>query len=232
MNKQKESELLDLVRQNYENIADDFDQTRQRKLWPTLAAIASKTPTGAKVLDVGCGNGRLRQAWLGRNVEYVGIEPSNNLLFLAKNNASWQLPGQKLLSGDIIDLNRLDLGLFDEVFCIAVIHHLPGKDMRRQALRLLLEQVKPGGRVVISAWSMWQAPLFRKLVVKNFLLKLLGLNGLDFGDVVFNGFNQKCPRYYHAYTERGFRKAMIIENAEIEEFISDKKNYYAVLRKK
>lgn len=231
MNKQAEQELLSIVKMNYEEVADDFSRTRKRKLWPPLEKIASKTPNGSRILDVGCGNGRLRQAWIGKAVEYVGVDSSNNLLGLATNNTEWQISGQKFIKGSVLELDRQGLGLFDEVYCVAVIHHLPGVESRALALNQLLRSVKPGGKLVVTAWSMWQKPLFIKLVVKNALLKVVGLNHFDFGDIVFPGFDQKSPRYYHAYTKRGFTSLVKVKNAAIEELIFDKKNYYAVLRK-
>jgi SAM-dependent methyltransferase len=231
MDKRSEQELLAIVKNNYEEIAADFSQTRKRKLWPPLIEIAKQAGSGSRVLDVGCGNGRLRQAWLNNDVEYVGIEPSSKLLELAEKIEEWRLPSQKFLIGDILSLHRLDVGTFDEVYCIAVIHHLPGKKLREQALEALLEKVKPGGRLIITTWSMWQHMEFVRAVIKGALLKLLGLNRLDFGDIVFPGFNQKSPRYYHAFTGHGFKSLMRSRQAQLEAFIFDKRNYYAVLRK-
>ncbi len=231
MNKQAEQELLSIVNANYEAVADDFSRTRKRKLWPPLEKIASKTPCGSRILDVGCGNGRLRQAWMGKAVEYVGVDSSNNLLELALKITEWRIDGQKFIKGSVLELDRYGLGLFDEVYCVAVIHHLPGAESRACAIEQLLRCVKPGGKLVVTAWSMWQKPLFIKLVVKNALLKLVGFNHFDFGDIVFPGFDQKSPRYYHAYTKKGFISSFKVKNAVIEELIFDKRNYYAVLRK-
>lgn len=231
MNTHSEQELLAIVKENYEEIAADFSQSRKRQLWPPLFEIAKQTPAGSRVLDVGCGNGRLRQAWLNKDIRYVGVEPSNNLLELAKRIDEWRLPSQEFLLGDILELHRLDVGIFDEVYCIAVIHHLPGKKLRAQALAALLEKVKPGGKLIITTWSMWQNLKFVRAVTKNAILKSIGLNRLDFGDIVFSGFNQKSPRYYHAFTKHGFKKLIRTDQARLEALIFDKKNYYAILRK-
>jgi len=232
MNKLNQDKLLAMVKNNYEEIAADFSQTRKRPLWEPLLEIAKNTKNDARVLDVGCGNGRLRQAWIGSNISYVGVEPSKKLLDLAKKNEDWQLVNQLFFMGNVLELSSLDLGLFDEVYCIAVIHHLPGKELRRQAVERLLDRVVPGGRLIISVWSMWQSPRFMRLVIKNSLLKIIGQFNLDFGDLVFSGFNQKSSRYYHAYTKFGFKNLVKLKNAKVEALIFDKKNYYAVLRKK
>ncbi|MFH1192254.1 MAG: class I SAM-dependent methyltransferase [bacterium] len=35
---------------------------------------------GMKILDIGCGNGRLLQALENRGIEYVGVDNSRNLI--------------------------------------------------------------------------------------------------------------------------------------------------------
>ena len=59
MNKKTQKELLDIVKQNYEEIADQFSETRKKHLWPELIELTKNIKEGSSILDVGCGNGRL-----------------------------------------------------------------------------------------------------------------------------------------------------------------------------
>ncbi len=54
---------------------------------------------------------------------------------------------------------------------------------------------------------------------------------MDFGDVVFPGFNAKSKRYYHAFTKRSLKKIAKKADLKIEKIYKDKYNYYAILKK-
>ena len=80
MDKQTQKQLLDLVQKNYSDIADHFSETRKKKLWPELIKLTKKVQNGDKILDVGCGSGRLLEAFLGKKIIYLGIDSSKNLI--------------------------------------------------------------------------------------------------------------------------------------------------------
>ena len=80
--------LLDLNRQFYAIVADEFDRTRQSLPagMVTLARqLTTKLPATGRILDVGCGNGRFARALAAAGFcgDYTGLDGDVQLLALA-----------------------------------------------------------------------------------------------------------------------------------------------------
>jgi len=237
MDKQTQQNLLDLVKKSYQQIAEDFAITRQKHLWPELLKLASQVKDGQSVLDVGCGNGRLLKAFQDRRINYVGVDSSEKLIEIAKSKFSIfnfqfsnksQIQNINFLVGDILELDKIAEKDFDFVFCVAVLHHLPGKDLQIKALEQLKNKIKPGGppvsagadkragKIIITVWNLWSQKKFRKLILKQALFKLAKIFSLmsrrygrdpdfalrtsgDFGDILFSWKNSQGEKVSQRY---------------------------------
>jgi tRNA (uracil-5-)-methyltransferase TRM9 len=250
MDKQTEKNLLDLVKRNYEEIAEDFDITRKKQLWPELIKLADMVKDGDRVLDVGCGNGRLAEAFNDKKIKYLGVDNSDKLISAAKNqfldSCLHRNDGKETVvyncnsscefkNADILELDKLPEKDFDYIFCVAVLHHLPSEDLRIKALGQMKNKLKPGGKIVLTAWNLWSRPKFRKLILKYALLKIIGLNKMDFGDILFAWKNNKgeiiSQRYYHAFLKNELNNLVVRAELKIEKSYQDKYNYYLILEK-
>jgi SAM-dependent methyltransferase len=238
VNKKTEEKLLNIVRRNYEIIAPQYNETRKKHLeplWSRLVEYANDAPVGAKVMDLGCGNGRLIEAFKGKKIEYLGIDPCEQLIELARE----QKPGYDFRVGDMLALDKLETGKFDYIFSTAVIHHLPGQDLKLKALGQTKNKISDNGKIILTAWNMWsdvwQKKHFRQLIFKFWLLGLIGKNKMDFGDILVDWKNSKgeivSKRYYHAFTMRELRRLAKKTDLKIEKLFKDRFNYYLVLRK-
>jgi 2-polyprenyl-3-methyl-5-hydroxy-6-metoxy-1,4-benzoquinol methylase len=233
MDKQTEKELLKIVKKNYKEIANEFNNTRKRKpenLWSGLIEISKNIKNTESVLDVGCGNGRLIDIIGNKKINYLGIDNCSKIIKIAKKN----YPEKKFKTADILDLGSLKELNFDYVFLNAVLHHIPGKKLRIQALKQLKNKINKDGKIIITVWNLWNGNSkknFKKLIIKFFFLKLLKKNNMDFGDIIFPGFKNKSKRYYHAFTKRSLKKIFKKAGLKIEKIYKDKHNYYAILTK-
>lgn len=234
MNKQTQQNLLNLVKNNYEKIADQFNQTRQKHLeplWSELVKAAKSIESGSKIFDIGCGNGRLIKAFFGKQINYLGVDNNKNLIEAAKKN----FPDYNFQIGDILDLGKIPDMDFDYVFCIAVLHHLPGEELQIKALKQIKNKLVKNGKAVITVWNMWSQKRFFKLIWKYYFLKLFKKNKMDFGDILFDWKNSKgeniSQRYYHAFTAGKLRSVIKKSGLKIEKLYKDKFNYYAILKR-
>jgi len=234
MDIETQKKLLELVKKNYEEIADKFNETRKKHLeplWSELVNLARQIKDGSKVLDVGCGNGRLLEAFKDKEVKYLGVDSSEKLIELARS----RFPKFQFTVGDILELGKIPEINFNFVFCVAVLHHLPGTDLRVAALKQLKNKIISDGKIIITVWNLWSQIKFRKLIFKFLLLKLIKKNKMDLGDLLFDWKNSAgqavSQRYYHAFTKRELKKISKQAGLKIERLYQDKYNYYAVLTK-
>lgn len=230
MKQDQKNRILKIVKDNYQDIAVDFDSTRKKYTWPELNKIVSKIPDGASVLDVGCGNGRLLESFTDKKIDYLGVDSSDKLIELAKKN----YPAYKFLVCDILNLDSLNIQS-DLICSIAVIHHLPSFELRREALQQLIKAAKEGGQIVFSVWNLWNNKKYRSLLFKTSFKKIIGLNNLDFGDLLFPWKNNLgeavSERYYHAFTNRELKKLMKKVGVENYKLYQDKHNYWVIINK-
>ncbi len=229
MNKDTQKELLNIVKRNYDEIAEEFSETRKKYLWPELIKLSEGIKDGGSILDVGCGNGRLLRAFKYKDINYIGVDNSEKLIKIAQND--FKETGYNFLVGDILELGKISQTNFDCVYSIAVLQHIPGHDLQIAALKQLKNKVSEEGKIVLTVWNLWSQKKFRKLIFKFFLLKLIKKNKMDFGDIVFEGFNQKSKRYYHGFRKRELKKIIKKAGLKIKKIYKDKYNYYAILKR-
>jgi ubiquinone/menaquinone biosynthesis C-methylase UbiE len=109
-------------------------------------AVEIGISAGERVLDVGCGTGRLAQ-WLAERVgasdAVVGIDPLEERVALARARA----PGIRFEVGRAEELGALSDGSFD-VVCMSSVFHWIGD--RAKALAEVHRVLRPGGRLGVT----------------------------------------------------------------------------------
>lgn len=234
MKTEKVQKLLGLVKSNYQDIAGDFDATRKKEIWPEIRTFAEKVKPGDNILDLGCGNGRLLEALKEKEIKYLGIDNSSELISLAKNN----YPLQKFIVGDMLaldNINEVANSSYDFIFCLAALQHIPSRELRIKALKDMAAKLKTGGEMIISNWNLWAHKKYRPKLIKNYFWKIIGRNEFDFNDLVFPWKNsrgeEKTNRYYHAFTKNELKGLARSAGLKALALKKDRYNLWLVLKK-
>lgn len=191
--------LLEKTKEDYNLISDQFSSTRY-SVWPELKVLGEYIKEGDKVLDLGCGNGRLLELFKGKNVDYMGVDNSEKLIEIAKKKN----PGIFFQVADALNLPFPD-NYFDKIFSIAVLHHIPLDDFRNQFIKEARRVLRPGGFLILTVWNLWQKPDSLKRIIKFAILKVLRKTKLDFKDILVP-WQKTIDRYVHCFTKNELKK--------------------------
>jgi SAM-dependent methyltransferase len=122
-----------------------------------LAVETVRSYRQPRVLDVGCGSGRIGELVLDAGTRhYVGVDFANEMLALARTRLAGFGDRAQLIEGDFMDTS-LD-GPFEVILALGLFDYLPDPD---RFSRRMLELCAPGGCVVGSfpAWSLIKGPI-------------------------------------------------------------------------
>jgi tRNA (uracil-5-)-methyltransferase TRM9 len=229
-----QSFLLDLNRQFYQRFGRAFAATR-RRIQPGVRRVLGQLAAGGRWVDLGCGSGALANAWAaaGRVGLYLGLDFSETLLEEAREGLKPLPPGLEVRfqQADLSDpgwRSGLEEGSFDGALAFAVLHHLPGYDLRRRVLADVRRLLKPGGLFVHSEWQFQHSP---KLVNRIQPWETVGLRAGDVeaGDTLLD-WRYTLPgepeqvglRYVHLFDREELAHLAAETGFEIvEEFESD-----------
>jgi ubiquinone/menaquinone biosynthesis C-methylase UbiE len=236
MDQKTAQKILEETKVSYNQIAEHFSVTR---VWPwkVMEAFFSYLKPNNCVLDIGCGNGRLYEAIKDKNVEYVGIDNSEELINLAKKkfgimNEELVIERQKADSSFIIHnssflfvvADALEIPFKDEefnnVFMMAVLPHIPSQKLQLQALENVYRVLKKDGYLFITSWNFWQPKLFWKNL-KNRIKNPKLYNGLGWNDFLITWRNSQreilSQRFYHAFTQEELKRLLEKTGFKVEQ---------------
>jgi SAM-dependent methyltransferase len=138
-------------RDRFAGIADRWDDLRAGYEHPDLrlGALGALAPAGLRVLDIGTGTGAMLPVFALADAWTVALDASGAMLARARARAAEQALADVRLCGG--DLERLPFGdgVFDLCHGGMVLHHVEAPEA---ALREMARVVRPGGRVVVTAF--------------------------------------------------------------------------------
>lgn len=193
------NQVIHQLENDYNQIASHFSSTRH-DAWPEFALLLPFIQSDSKLLDIGCGNGRLAAAL--PKLQYTGLDLSQGLLDLAKQ----KFPQYQFVHGSMLQLPFGD-EQFDLVACVAALQHIPSVAYRQTALQEMARVLKPGGTLFMLNWNLAEQANYQQYQANL-------QAGYDEGDYLIPWKNDQgvlqANRYYH-----GFR------NAEVAGLIKD-----------
>jgi tRNA (uracil-5-)-methyltransferase TRM9 len=207
MEKDTRNVLLRLNQTFYDQFAGSFSATRGR-VQPGVWRLLDGMLDAGRILDVGCGNGTLARALqkAGFAGHYVGLDMSGGLLeqaeVLTNATATGTYEFQQVNLAEDDWYHPFRGSTFDWLVAFAVLHHIPGEDLRRGTVETFADLVSPEGRVAVSVWQWQNSPRLRKRVLP---WSKVGLDPekLDEGDVLLDwrASDSIGLRYVHTFTE-------------------------------
>ena len=222
---------MQLNKQMYDLLTEDFSRTRAT-VWEEFKSLGEYFQDGDTVLDLGCGNGRFFELinGAGREIKYFGADNSEKLVQLAKQRYQ---AGKFVLTDGLI-LPFAD-NFFDKILCIAVLHHLPGRELQREFLREAYRVLKPNGRLILTTWEARPGKRRWRSLLKYTWLKIIGKSNLDWGDF-YEPWGEKGLRYFHNFSKKELCQSLGEVNFDIQEagFLnrrSGEKNLLVVAKK-
>jgi len=233
MRKEYAEYLLKKTKEDYNKIAKDF--ARSREFIPEdIRILGEYTIPGERILDLGCGNGRLYKVLQDKEVDYFGIDFSEQLIKIAKTN----YPEAKFQVADILDL-PFPNNFFDKVYSISVLHQIPSREFRLQSLKEVRRVLKPEGLLILRVWNIFKRSNFWKLFFKYSILKVFLKSKLDFFDVFLPWKDSKgkiiLKRYFHCFSKKELKKIVRAAGFEIKEIwdsgIGKRSNIYLTAEK-
>lgn len=204
MKKETAEKILSKVKADYSRIAPDFSRTRQ-KYWEEMRGFAKRLKPGDRVLDLGCGNGRLYEVLQDLSVSYLGVDNSPELIGFAKKRWN-ENEKRKFLVGEATDPKWWKGEKYNAVFMIAALHHIPGKELRKKVFENVANLLELDGFFIMTNWNLFEGK-YPGYIFKNIFKKIGGKSSLDFMDALIPwkdaGTGEvMAERYIHAFTLR------------------------------
>lgn len=201
-------QIVQLNKEFYEKVGDDFSSTRQAP-WKGWSRVVEEIKGHFKngklsLIDVACGNGRF-QGFIDSNltnINYVGVDSSEVLLEKAKTN----YPSATFEHYDVVlELNKMS-NQYDIVVAFGITHHIPSQEFRETWFENLSKLVKPGGLLIFTIWDFFNDASFD--VSKTYIPSHINKAELEEGDyfLSWDRIGGDVLRYCHHYSESEINK--------------------------
>ncbi len=198
--------LIDLNKQFYNNIADEFSVSRQYawKGWGRVVDEIMKLENkNIKILDLGCGNGRFLkflQNSLNDPFKYIGVDTNEKLLKIAHNDLNEKVDAHFFNMDVINEINKIN-DVYNVICAFGLIHHIPSYNFRLKWFEQVLPIIDESGLFV---FTLWNTDNYRFIPANaSTVAKKIGINmsELENGDIFlgWNG-NYENLRYVHQFS--------------------------------
>lgn len=161
-------------------IARNYDASLAGASLPQLdvAFVQQHCLDSARLIDLGCGTGRLLLAMASRGCPVIGIDLSFPMLQVAAQKAKQAGLPVELLQANLTHLECLADGTFDCAACLySTLGMIRGQDMRRRMIEQVYRLLRPGGCFVLHVHNRWFNLWHgqgRRWLLQNYFRSLIG----------------------------------------------------------
>ncbi len=170
----------------YDEVADSWYNIRHWSIFQEELEEVGERWEGGKLLNIGCAHGSDFLPLDRKKFDMYGLDVSTNLLSKAKEFSSKFNFSPNLITGDMRNLPFKE-NAFDNLICIASLHHLLKREDRIQALKEMKRIMKRGAEVLITVWNKRQ----REFIHRNKTI-----------EKTWNYKGRELKRSYYLYTYR------------------------------
>lgn len=166
------------------------------------AFCAAAFPAPGRLLDLGCGTGRLCVHFARKGYDCVGVDLSEPMLDQARANAAAAGIACDFRAGNLVDLADLPAAGFDYAACLfSTLGMVRGAENRAAVVANASRLLKPGGRFVLHVHNRFFRGLGGAAVRRQLWRTLLGRPSA--GDVTMPQAYAGAPLTLHHFTRRG-----------------------------
>jgi len=140
--KRAEMSLKSVGQKSY---SEELNRMETEILFDTLSKEVGVFLNGKRILDIGCGIGRVLSFYSNFSNDIFGVDFSQNMLDICRNN----VPSAKLVNGDASNL-PFKSNSFDLVSAFVVLQHIIDDGKRECVIKEMIRVTKPNGIIVIN----------------------------------------------------------------------------------
>src|SRR4051812_20887118 len=132
-------------------------------------------PAPGRLLDLGCGTGRLCVHFAAKGYECVGVDLSDEMLAKARENAAAAGVRAEGVRANLVELSELPAAGFDYAACLfSTLGMVRGAGNRAKVVANAFRLLKPGGRFVLHVHNRWFSGLGVRRVAGQMMKTLVG----------------------------------------------------------
>lgn len=143
-----------------------------------VAFCAARCAQPGRLLDLGCGTGRLLIPFAQQGWWCLGVDLSDEMLRVAARRAQEAGVHVNLLKANLVELDGLTAGSFDLAACLfSTLGMIRGTAARRQVIEHVYRLLRPGGQFVLHVHNRWFSlhdPAGRRWFLRDVIRSSLG----------------------------------------------------------
>jgi SAM-dependent methyltransferase len=121
-----------------------------------LPFVGRHCPVNGRLIDLGCGTGRLLMSLARRGTRVLGVDLSAEMLAVAREKARQSGVSVDLLRANVTELDCLAANSFDAAACLfSTLGMVRGAQERRRVVAHAHRLLRPGGRFILHVHNRW-----------------------------------------------------------------------------